>query len=228
MIVIFDIDGTLCQTSQVDDECWSEMVREVLGVDSISTDWGDYPHSTDEAIACALIQEHKGVEPGRDLLDRMRDRFVALLEATYDENPELFFQTPGAGELLSSLEEAGVHIAIATGGWRPSALFKLQKAGLGAHNPPAAFACDAHPREEIISTALQRAAAAAGCDQEKLGRVVYVGDGLWDLRAARSMGIGFVGLAKGDRARQLREGGAVVVLPDFSDILSFMAALDRV
>lgn len=227
MIVVFDIDGTLCQTSQVDDACWCAMVRDVLGVDSITTDWTAYPHSTDEAIASALIREHLDLEPSRDLLDRMRDRFVELLKEAYAEDPGLFRGTPGAENLLRYLRENNMHVAIATGGWAPSARFKLQKAGLWQEDLSAAFACDAHPREEILSIAIARAAEAAGCDRAALGKVVYVGDGLWDLRAARTMEIGFLGIALGQREEALRAEGASEVMQDFSDIPTFMAALER-
>lgn len=226
MIVIFDIDGTLCRTSHVDDDCWCRAASEVLGVDGMTTDWGAYPHSTDEAIACALIEEHLGAEADRALLDRLRDRFVELLYRTHAESPNLFQPTPGAGALIEHLRSFGVHLAIATGGWKRSALFKLQSAGLPVDGVPAAFADDAHPREDIITIARQLAADAAGIGVGELGDVVYVGDGLWDLRASKRLGIGFVGIADGERARDLAAAGAKRVLVDFVDTKRFMDALD--
>ena len=225
MIVIFDIDGTLCRTSGVDDSCWCRAAREVLGVESMSTDWGAYPHSTDEAIACALIREHRDEEPSRELLDRLRDRFMHLLEATHERDPDQFQATPGASALIQRLRARGIHVAVATGGWRCSALFKLDCAGISHHELPAAFADDAHPREEIISTAMKRAAAAAGGDLDSLGAAVYVGDGCWDVRAARGLGIGFLGVATGNRADQLLAEGAPRVFSDFSDHDSFITAI---
>lgn len=203
------------------------MAREVLGVDSMTTDWGTYPHSTDEAIACSLIREHLDVEPTRDLLDRMRDRFVELLEEAHAVDPDLFREIPGAAELLMHLRHNHVHVAIATGGWSPSAQFKLQQSGLECADIPAASACDAQPREEIISIAIDRAAASAEVDRTALGRIIYVGDGVWDLRVARSMKIGFLGIAQGECAGKLREEGAPEVMPDFSDLPSVIAALER-
>lgn len=226
MIVVFDIDGTLCRTSHVDDTCWCEMAQEVLGVDSMTTDWGAYPHSTDEAIASALIREHLKVEPSRELLDRMRDRFVELLGEAHAGDPDLFRETPGAANILRHLRDRGIHVAIATGGWTPGARFKLQQAGLECDAIPAAFSCDAHPREEIISIAIDRAATVLNVDRAALGRAIYVGDGVWDLIAARSLGIGFLGIASGERSERLREGGAAEVMQDFSDIEAVMRALE--
>ena len=41
-LVVFDIDGTLLRTSGVDDECYAQALRETLGIEGISTDWGAY------------------------------------------------------------------------------------------------------------------------------------------------------------------------------------------
>lgn len=225
MIVIFDIDGTLCRTSDVDDTCWCRAASEILGVGAMSTDWGDYPHSTDESIACALIREHRNEEPSRKLLDRLRDRFFELLEETRISDPGQFQATPGATVLMDLLRNRGVHLAVATGGWRCSAQFKLDCAGIPHHDLPAAFADDAHPRERIITIAMERAAATAGIQLQSLGTAVYVGDGPWDVRAARGLGIEFIGVATGERAIQLREQGALRVFPDFTDQESFLEAL---
>lgn len=228
MIVVFDVDGTLCQTSHVDDTCWSQMVRDVLGIDSISTDWSTYPHSTDEAIASALIREHLGEEPSRDRLDSMRDHFVQLLEKTSQDQPDLFYPTPGASDFLEALRAKGCHIAIATGGWTPGAQFKLKQAGLWNDAIPAAYACDAHPREEIINRAITRASSSVGCEVSSLGKVVYIGDGLWDLRATKKLGIGFIGIATDDRAQQLRGEGATHVFSSFEDVPALLEALDQI
>lgn len=226
MIVVFDIDGTLCRTSGVDDRCWSQAAEEVIGVRGMSTDWSDYPHSTDESIACALIREHLDREPDRALLDRLRDRFVELLHETLERDPGQFLATPGAEAMLAHLQGRGASIAIATGGWRRSARLKLEAAGIVHEGLPAAFADDAHPREAIIGIALERAAQQRGCAIEALGPRVYVGDGLWDLRAAGRLGMDFVGLADGGRASELRASGANIVMADFTDLQAFEAALD--
>jgi phosphoglycolate phosphatase-like HAD superfamily hydrolase len=54
--------------------------------------------------------------------------------------------------------------------------------------------------------------------QDYFEKVVYVGDGIWDVRAAKPLGIGFLGLATDTKARRLLEEGALCVLPDFSDL----------
>ncbi|MEE2681042.1 MAG: HAD family hydrolase [Planctomycetota bacterium] len=218
LLTVFDIDGTLCRTSGLDDACWCQAAREVLAVQEMSTDWSDYPHSTDEAIASALIREHHRVEPDRVLLDRLRDHFVSLLEASHARDPSCIQATPGACQLLSQLSDRGQPVAIATGGWTASARFKLAEAGIDWTELPAAYACDAHPREEIISLSIRRAARMNHCEVADFSRVVYVGDGLWDLRAADALGISFLGIASGERARLLEAAGAHPVFEDFTNL----------
>ena len=59
------------------------------------------------------------------------------------------------------------------------------------------------------------------------GTVVAVGDGLWDLRAARALGVGFVGVAEGAGRARLESEGAAEVLADFTDAMGAYEALRR-
>lgn len=221
-LVIFDVDGTLALTSRVDDDCWMDAAREVLGVESMSTDWSTYSHSTDEAIASDLIQERTGLPRTVETVHRVRDAFVSRIRAALERDPSLFRPVPGSPAVFGRLRDAGWASAIATGGWRTTACLKMDAAGVPHDEIPAAHADDAHPRESIVSMAAARAAAAG---DRTFDRLVYVGDGIWDVRAARRLGIGFVGIGEGDRADQLRAEGASVVLSDFADTDAFLGAV---
>jgi phosphoglycolate phosphatase-like HAD superfamily hydrolase len=114
-------------------------------------------------------------------------------------------------------------VAIATGGWSPSARLKLAAAGLD--DPRLVLACssDAVTRTEILELAHGRARERVGADFQ---RVVSVGDAAWDVRTAAELRWPFVGIGRGARARALREAGAAIVLPDFTDRAAVYAALD--
>ena len=118
------------------------------------------------------------------------------------------------------------HVTIATGGWNGSARFKLASAGLSVDGIPWASADDAIDRVDILRKAIQRAGLHYG--QDAFEKVVYIGDGVWDVRAAKSLGIGFLGLAAGVKAGRLVGEGASCVLPDFSDALRVNECLERV
>ena len=144
------------------------------------------------------------------------------MQKAANRDEHLFQPTPGARAVFSVLSTAGWQSAIATGGWEETARLKLARAGIDINGIPAAFAEDAHPREDLIRLARMRAEAATG---EAFDRVIYVGDGPWDVRAAAVMSIGFVGIASGERKAWLEESGARRVLADFSDETAFLAAI---
>jgi phosphoglycolate phosphatase-like HAD superfamily hydrolase len=164
-----------------------------------------------------VIREHLGEDPTVERIGVLRDRFVTLLHEAYAADASSFCAMPGAGELLNYLREHGWQTALATGGWTASARFKLDCAGIDHADMAAAFACDAHPREAIISIARERAASKAGVALGVMRDTVYIGDGVWDVRASKKLDIGFVGRATGARAQALRVEGANEVFSDFTE-----------
>src|SRR5262249_21957606 len=125
-------------------------------------------------------------------------------------------EVPGARAFLRRLQaDARWRLALATGGWAASARFKLAAAGLPVDAFPWATADDALDRVDILRAAVARAEQAYG--QRRFGGLVYVGDGVWDVRAAKALGLGFLGVATGAQARRLLEAGARWLVPDFSD-----------
>lgn len=223
-LVIFDVDGTLSRTSRVDDECWAESARAVLGVEHMSTDWSAYTHSTDEAIADDLVRDRTDLPRTRETVHRVRDDFARRIRAALAADPGLFTPVPGSPSVFALLAGAGWASAIATGGWRETACLKMDAAGVPHEGVPAAHADDAHPRERIVEIAAGRARELHG---HEFPRHVYVGDGVWDVRAARNLGIGFIGIADGSRAEALVREGARVVLPDYADGEAFLSAVER-
>lgn len=114
-------------------------------------------------------------------------------------------------------------MALATGGWGPSARLKLAAAALDEPGLVLACSSDAPTRPEILQLALRRARERSGADFD---RVVSVGDAAWDVRAAAEVGWPFVGVGRGVRARALREAGAAIVVADFSDRAAVYEALE--
>ena len=124
---------------------------------------------------------------------------------------------------MSRLAHGGSHrVSLATGGWRDSARLKMASAGMCFDDHPAASADDALDRESIMMLSKQRAAEQYG---ESFACTVYVGDGVWDARACRSVGIPFIGIGTGTRATRLSAEGAICVFPDFSDADMFLRSV---
>lgn len=220
-LVIFDIDGTLTRTAEVDEVCYVRAFEEELGWTGISTDWAGYPSCTDEAIALEIFARHGGRPPRDGEIDRVRRRFLSLLEAALAE--DTFTEIPGAGEALRRLRsDPCFRVALATGAWESSARLKLRTAGLEVDGIPFASSDDHPHREEIVRRAIARAEAGNGPFES----IVSVGDGVWDVRTARALGIGFVGIGSGERAERLRREGAERVFEDFRDWEAFVEGLE--
>lgn len=216
-LLMFDIDGTLTATNDVDTRCYVQTMSEYLGCE-IDDDWNHYQHVTDLGIASELLRKHD-----RPLTDIpiLRKRFVRLIERELQSSPGCCREIAGAAKMLARLRELlGVSVGLATGGWSGSAWAKLKSAGIDVAGLPVTAADDAEPRTDIM---LQCRALAA--QQTDITETIYVGDGLWDAQAAKDLGWGFVGIGSGERAQQLRAAGAAHVLDDFRDQPAVLAAV---
>jgi phosphoglycolate phosphatase-like HAD superfamily hydrolase len=199
----------------------------VLGIEPINANWLEYRFQTDSGLALEICRNRLGRDPGDAEIGRLQSRFVHLLSAAVEKTGLPIREVPGASVLLRRLgAHPGWRVAIATGGWKESAQFKLASAGLPVDAIPWASADDAFDRVDILRTAIRRAEQHYG--QDAFERIVYIGDGVWDVRAAKALGIGFLGLADGNKAGRLVEEGASCVLPDFLDPERVVECLEAV
>jgi phosphoglycolate phosphatase-like HAD superfamily hydrolase len=223
-LVMFDIDGTLTDTMKVDALCLVRAFAEVCGFGSIDTDWSRYEHATDASIFCEIFEARLGRLPTAEEISRFRQHFMRLLVEASKERP--FAAVPGAAQLLSLLANRGRYkVSLATGCWSDSARLKMTSAGMCYDAYPSASCDDAPERDSIIKLSMQKAMSRFG---GPFVSAVYVGDGVWDARACRKVGIPFIGIGTGGRAEKLAAEGAVIVLRDFSDSDLFLDSLDRI
>lgn len=226
-VAVFDVDGTLTRSSDLDDCMFTRTARELLGLAQISLDWATYPHSTDDAIAAFLIAQVRGRPATRAELDAFEEHALSVLRQELAARGGVDAM-PGARRVLDAVRGAGWQPGVATGCWRRSALLKLESAGVALGEVGAAFADDAWPRGGIIARAVERALALAASDRRITpSSVVYMGDGIWDVRACRTSGYRFVGIAEGSRAAALRQEGASTVLAGYADERAFLEALEH-
>ncbi|MDH3206020.1 MAG: HAD family hydrolase [Gemmatimonadota bacterium] len=220
-LAVFDIDGTLTDTMDVDFQCYVRAVHEVIQVD-VPADVDaleELEEVTDSAILAAVFESAGRAAPGEELEGMIARRVAALLAEALDTTPERFRPIPGARGVFGELRAAGWDCAMATGAWRPSAVVKLRGGGIPHDDVPLATSSDRFARRDIIRYAVD---ATGRTDR---ATVVYVGDGVWDGRAARRLGYGFVGIGSDDKVGKLRDAGAVRVLPDYLDFDAFVESL---
>ena len=204
-LVMFDIDGTLTQSCGVDSRCFVDALCDVLGVESIDTDWSNYRNTTDSGIAEEIITKQLSRPEREEELAAVKRAFVQRLRSALDNDPAECQANAGAQEILEWINnQPRLCFAVATGGWSESAQLKLANAGLKVAENIFASSDDAVSREGIMRVAEARARSAYGVD--KFDSITYVGDGVWDLEAAHACNYAFIGV--GDAAGQLRRAGA--------------------
>ncbi len=158
-LAIFDVDGTLTRTVAVDADCFVRALEIEFGLVPPHTDWAAYVHTTDGGIMRELF-ERRSVACPIAARSPPGKRFVSLLRESAAGDPHLVTATPGAGALLAALHAGDEwDVAIATGAWRTSALFKLRVAGIDIAGLPAAFSDDGEGRDEIVRAVWTRASA---------------------------------------------------------------------
>ncbi len=221
-LVMFDIDGTLTLTDGIDGECYVQALADVFGFEGIDADWSNYTHTTDSGILAELCHSRIGRSPSDHEATGFKTRFVELLADAAGKCS--FDPVAGAPKFLANLvAKAEFRVSLATGAWRDSARLKMASAGLCFDDYPSATADDAVERAAIMEISLQRAVAL---NKRNFASVVYVGDGVWDARACRALGMPFIGIGADDQAERLRGEGAVVTFPDLSDSDAFVGMLN--
>ncbi|HEX8351390.1 MAG TPA: hypothetical protein VF611_00595, partial [Pyrinomonadaceae bacterium] len=154
-LAIFDIDGTLTESDEVDSVCFVQAMADAHSITEVSTNWDGYEHTTDSYITRELLRERFGRPPEDVEVSKFKSRFVSLLEDYRSKDASLFGEVCGAAEALGRLgREPGWALAIASGCWRGSGVLKLRAARLEVGDVPAAFAEDGVSREEILLAAV--------------------------------------------------------------------------
>ncbi len=182
--IVFDIDGTLIESMSIDSGLYFSAISAVLGSVEFRANLNDYDHVTDSGIIAQLLADNDfAVESSA--IDLIRERYVANVSA-HIESVGPFPTIHGATQFVDRLRDSKEHkVAIATGGWRSSAILKLETSGIDVNGIPVASCDDSHSRAEIMRVALAKLG-------DEFVSVTYFGDAEWDRRACQTLGWDFV------------------------------------
>jgi phosphoglycolate phosphatase-like HAD superfamily hydrolase len=221
-LVLLDIDGTLTQSYEYDREIFGIAIGEVLGIPPIDADLNGYTDKTSLGVTLEAIKRLTGRDPEAAEIDRVKHNVLQRFEEMYSKSPLVFTEIPGASHFLERLRKINnVGIAIATGCWRSEALFKLQASGLNVDGIPMATSDENRNRQRIMEIAVRQAGDFYGCNEFE--RIVYLGDGPWDLQTSRSLGYGFIGI--GPRVEGLKDQESFSWHPDFLEMDAVLASI---
>ncbi len=219
-LVLFDVDGTLTATSRVDNRCFARAFERTFRRPIPTTDWNAYKHVSDVGILKELLEDDPSVRLSEGDIAAFERVYKRELETAFILEPAAFRSVPGArGMLRHVAESVDTVAALATGGMRQTALFKLSRIGIEGASMIGAFANDAVSRTDIARMAIERSGVSPD-------DIVYVGDGLWDLRTAAEMGIRFIGIAYESSPEHLSSAGATIILSDYENARAVSEALE--
>jgi HAD superfamily hydrolase (TIGR01509 family) len=202
---IFDLDGTLVDTTYLHALAWWRVTHEA-GI--------DVPFATFHRLigmgSDQLTDEVFG-GPRDDLVQARADHYKTL----HDEVRPL----PGAAELVRAVADRGVRVVIGTSGEPQDVDAALELLGIEdvLHATVNSAEADASkPEPDIFQLALDRAEVDAR-------DAVVIGDTIWDVKAAVRCGVTSIGLLTGGHATEdLKAAGAAAVYDDPADLLAHL------
>ncbi len=209
--LIFDIDGTLIDSEHIDGTLFVQAVKEVLGDIRFADDWSNYTKVTDVGILNEIL-EFNGIPPDPQKIASVRERFRVLL-AGYFASGGICPPLPGVPAFLRLITATpDIRLGIATGGWGITARMKLASAGISVDEIPLSSSEDSDDRTLIMRHCLEYMGGP-------FTRTVYIGDGIWDRNACRSLGWHFIGI--GPKLKEKCD----LWFEDFTDIPALLSAI---
>lgn len=206
--VLFDVDGTLVDSAYVHALAWWQAFRQ---------------HRYD--VPMAAIHWHIGMGGDRlvdSLLPADRDKtadanIMASHAAVFATSWPSLRALDGAKDLLAQCHAGGLAVALASSARKEDLAASRNALGADAFIHAATSANDAKegkPAPDILVAALEAVGATpAGA--------VYVGDAVWDMKAAAALGMPSIGVTCGGRsAAELLDAGAAKVYAGPRDLLN--------
>ncbi|HJQ00437.1 MAG TPA: HAD family hydrolase [Jatrophihabitans sp.] len=205
--VLFDVDGTLVDSTFVHTLCWWQAFRQ-----------------SDRDIPMASIHRAVGMGSGeltRHLVPGIAESDIAALAASHDALycgywPRLR-ALPGARELVRSCHQAGRITVLASSASEPElhallAVLDIDEA-IG-HTTNSGEAGAGKPAPDLIVAALDK----AGLSPDE---AIFIGDSVWDVQACQAAGLDCIGLeCGGTSAAELKQAGAVATFKHPADLLA--------
>lgn len=214
-LLVFDIDGTLLNTTDVDSECYQIALRETFGVDISNFDWENYSDVTDQGVTEDVLKNHFGRMPMPSEMKKMEESMCSLIASKTVNEPKKFNPAEGIQSVLQELlEQDEIAYVFATGAWKGSAEAKLAALNMNLEDIPWEHAGPLRRRADIVLSAIEKAKIKFGVDS--FNSICALGDGKWDLRTAQELEINFVGVDLLKTGR-LKELGAGLIIDKYSN-----------
>lgn len=222
-LIIFDIDGTLTDTTMVDNKCFTKAFLNTFGINILNQDWSTFENVTDWGITEEIILKDWKRIPTDTEYAKMELEFVELLYNEIQNDHSQFKEIKGASSFIEMLKQKeDITIGFATGGWEKSANLKLKAISLDYGEFAFSSSSKFKKREAIITDAIEQSVSKA---LKPVERIIYFGDGIWDFNTCEKLGIEFIGIDSNNNGK-LGEIGAKNIFRDFADPITIYDHLE--
>lgn len=205
--ILFDVDGTLIDSSYIHTISWWGAFRQ-QGYDIPMASIHYYVGMGGDRLVDSLLPA------GRDL--SLDSEIMASHGALYASHWPALRTFDGAKDLLAQCHAAGLSVALASSARKQDLQVMKSVLDSDAFLDAATSANDAKeskPAPDILVAALEAIGVEAA-------DAIFVGDAVWDMKAAGALGIPAIGVTCGGvSASELREAGAVEVYDGPRDLL---------
>ena len=196
--VLFDIDGTLVDSNYLHIDAWERAAADA-----------GFPVSAWHLHRAIGMDSAKLLETVlADATDEQRDRAKELHSEYYVEMAARLKVLPGARELLAAVTQRGMRVVLATSA--PENELEILRNVLEVEDALWSVTSSgdvetAKPEPDIVEVALEK----GGTDADG---AIFVGDSIWDVKAAAAAGVRTIGVRSGGISEEELVGaGAIAV-----------------
>ena len=198
-VIVFDSDDTLTKSEEQHQTAYVNAMKH-FGMTDINQDWKSYQNVTDSYILKEVFEHNfqKAFDLGMipDFEEKMTTEMLSMQETV---------SILGANAIVDFfLKETDYAICFATGSLHKPAMLKLEQAGINFIPELVEASNSIYTREDIVRSAINK--AQKYFQVNAFDQIISVGDGIWDLRTARNLGVHFLGIRDKNLEDFKREG----------------------
>ncbi len=188
-LIVFDIDDTLTKSEYQHQKAYVDTMID-FGISEINQDWKSYENVTDSFILKENYEMNFQKKFDFSFIPKFEEKMTTtLLQFQKTESIK------GANTALNFfMRETDYAICFATGSLLAPALLKLEQAEINFIPDLIEASNTIFTRENIVKSAIEK--AKNYFQVTTFEHIISVGDGIWDLKTARNLGIHFLGIRK--------------------------------
>jgi phosphoglycolate phosphatase-like HAD superfamily hydrolase len=186
-LIVFDIDDTLTKSENQHQTAYVDTMLD-FGITKINKDWKSYQNVTDSYILKVNFEANFNKNFDLDFIPSFEEKMTKrMLNLSKTE------EIDGASAIVDFfMKETDYAICFATGSLLAPALVKLEQANINFVPDLVETSNALYTREDIVKSAIKKAKNYFQVD--KFENIISVGDGIWDLKTAKNLGIHFLGI----------------------------------